>query len=197
MPALPVVLVIIAIAIGFLAVRFALASWRARGKRLVTCPETRQAVAVDVDANRAALAETFTGHAKFELTSCTRWPERQDCGRECLSQIESAPDDCLVRNILGSWYAQKDCAICHTALGPVEWHDHRPALMDAEGKTVEWAEIPPEQVPAFLSTHKPVCWNCHVAESFRRLHPELVTDRPWREPITRETTKQHSPKSAA
>ena len=28
-----------------------------------------------------------------------------------------------------------------------------------------------------LATSLPMCWNCHVAESFRRLHPELVTDR--------------------
>ena len=24
---------------------------------------------------------------------------------------------------------------------------------------------------------EPVCWNCHIAESFRREHPDLVTDR--------------------
>jgi hypothetical protein len=28
-----------------------------------------------------------------------------------------------------------------------------------------------------LATHRPVCWNCAVAEGFRRAHPELVTDR--------------------
>jgi hypothetical protein len=28
-----------------------------------------------------------------------------------------------------------------------------------------------------FSTHRPVCWNCHVTETFRRLHPELVVDR--------------------
>ena len=35
-----------------------------------------------------------------------------------------------------------------------------------------------EQLPEIFATHQPVCWNCHIAESFRRLHPELVTDRP-------------------
>ena len=29
-----------------------------------------------------------------------------------------------------------------------------------------------------MGTHLPVCWNCHIAESFRREHPELVVDRP-------------------
>jgi hypothetical protein len=24
----------------------------------------------------------------------------------------------------------------------------------------------------------PVCWNCHIAQTFRRVHPELVVVRP-------------------
>jgi hypothetical protein len=36
----------------------------------------------------------------------------------------------------------------------------------------------PEQIPDVLSDHKPVCWDCDVAERFRRRHPELVTERP-------------------
>lgn len=192
MSTMMIVVAVVVLAIAILVIRYALAAWQARGQRLVTCPETRETVAVDVDTTTAALAETFTGHAKFELTNCTRWPERKDCGRECLSQIEDAPENCLVRNILAAWYADKDCAVCKTPLGPVEWHDHKPALMDAGGRTLEWSDIPPEQIPEFLSTHQPVCWNCHVAESFRRLHPDLVTDRPWREPVTREAAKKHS-----
>src|SRR5512140_1634950 len=183
MSTLMIVFAVVALAVAILVIRYLLAAWQARGERLVTCPETRETASVDVDAARAALAETFTGHAKFELTNCTRWPERQNCGRECLSQIEESPENCLVRNILGSWYADKDCAICKTALGPVEWHDHKPALMDVSGRTLEWSDVPPEQIPVILSTHQPVCWNCHVAESFRRLHPELVTDRLWRQPV--------------
>jgi len=26
--------------------------------------------------------------------------------------------------------------------------------------------------------YQPVCWNCHVAETFRRLYPEMAADRP-------------------
>src|SRR6266576_3849706 len=43
---------------------------------------------------------------------------------------------------------------------------------------LEWNEIPLEHLQQTLSTHWPVCWNCHIAETFRRRHPELVTDRP-------------------
>jgi hypothetical protein len=31
-----------------------------------------------------------------------------------------------------------------------------------------------------LATHVPVCWDCRVAKTFRREHPELLTDRPPR-----------------
>jgi hypothetical protein len=51
--------------------------------------------------------------------------------------------------------------------------------MDAQRRTYEWPEIPPEQIPGVLATHLPVCWNCHIAETFRRMFPERVVDRPW------------------
>jgi hypothetical protein len=31
----------------------------------------------------------------------------------------------------------------------------------------------------FPPSSAPVCWSCHIAESFRRTHPELIVDRPW------------------
>ena len=51
------------------------------------------------------------------------------------------------------------------------------ALLDPDHRTIEWRQLRPEQLPDVFSTHRPVCWNCHVAETFRRLHPELVVDR--------------------
>jgi len=38
--------------------------------------------------------------------------------------------------------------------------------------------IPAEKLQEVLRTDWPVCWNCHVAETFRREHPELVVNRP-------------------
>jgi hypothetical protein len=29
-----------------------------------------------------------------------------------------------------------------------------------------------------LGRHWPVCWSCHMSETFRRAHPELVVERP-------------------
>jgi len=69
------------------------------------------------------------------------------------------------------------CVYCHKPFGEIHWHDHPPGLVDEQGKTVQWNEIPLENLQQTLNTHWPVCWNCHIAESFRRQHPELVTDR--------------------
>jgi len=51
-------------------------------------------------------------------------------------------------------------------------------MMSPDRVTFEWKEIPAERVPEVIETHMPVCWNCHVAETFRRVHPELVLSRP-------------------
>jgi hypothetical protein len=71
---------------------------RFRGLRLVNCPETRAPVGVKVNATRAALSSLYRA-PKLELSSCSRWPERADCGQECVAQIQTAPNDCLVKNI--------------------------------------------------------------------------------------------------
>jgi len=149
-----------------------------RGKRLVTCPETHKAAAVDVAAREAALG-AFFNEPTLRLVECSRWPERQNCGQECLQQIEIDPDNCLVWNIVAKWYAGKSCVFCHKPIGPLHRLDHAPALLDAEAKTAEWRQVRPEQLPEVLATYRPVCWNCHVTQTFRRLHPELVTDRPY------------------
>ena len=47
------------------------------------------------------------------------------------------------------------------------------------GPSAEWAEVPANRMADSLNTNQPVCWNCHVAETFRRAYPGMVTDRPW------------------
>ena len=47
----------------------------------------------------------------------------------------------------------------------------------ADGVTTEWTAMDPAALPDAMRARHPVCWNCHVAETFRRTHPELVTDR--------------------
>jgi hypothetical protein len=50
-------------------------------------------------------------------------------------------------------------------------------LLGPDSKTAEWKDFRPEQLPDVFSKYQPVCWNCHVTETFRRLRPELVVDR--------------------
>jgi hypothetical protein len=147
-----------------------------RGTRIVVCPETREMVAVEVDARHAAWSAP-QGRSELRLESCTRWPERKSCGQECLGQIESAPEACLLRSILADWYQGKSCAFCGRTFGAISWHDHRPALVSPEGAFVDWEGFRPEQVVDVLAKHRPVCWDCRIAEGFRRDHPQLVVDR--------------------
>ncbi len=152
---------------------------KVRGKRLVTCPENLKCAAVGVDARRAA-REAFWDEPRLRLRECSRWPERQDCGQACLKQIQSAPEECLVRNIVTRWYAAKACASCGRPIHEIDWLNQKPALLDREGKTVTWDQVAPEKLPDVFSTHSPVCWSCHIAQTFRREHADLVVERPWR-----------------
>jgi hypothetical protein len=147
-----------------------------RGKRLVTCPETHKPAAVDVAAGKAA-ASAFVGPPMLYLNQCTRWPERQNCGQDCLQQIEYDPENCRVWNIVASWYEGKNCVLCHKRFEQLRHLDHAPALMSPDRQTAEWKQFPPEQLPEIFSSYLPLCWNCHIAETFRREHPELVVDR--------------------
>ncbi len=150
---------------------------RERGARVVTCPENHQPTAVSADAVHAAV------RGGLRLDSCARWPERADCGRQCLAELQAAPDGCLVRNILADWYRGKTCAWCGNAVEEIDWAAHRPALLSpAENRTVAWQEVPPERVREMLRTHLPVCWRCHVTNTFARQHPDWVTDRSPRQP---------------
>ena len=158
--------------------RRALCAWlRYRGTQVVVCPENHELVAVEVDAPHAAWSAP-QGRPDLRLEDCTRWPEKAGCGQECLSQIESSPEACRVRTILSDWYGAKSCAFCGKTFGTIHWHDHKPALLAPDGSLVTWQSFAPEQIMDVLASHKPVCWDCHQAESFRRNHPELVTERP-------------------
>ena len=172
-------MVVLALAVGLFVFR-AIPGVRAfldyRGKRIVTCPETHKPVAVNVDAKEAALG-AFLSEPTLRLNQCSRWPERQDCGQECLKQIEVDPENCLVWNMVSKWYAGKSCVYCHKPIGTLHHLDHAPALLGPDHVTVEWNQIRPEQLPEVFRTHRPVCWTCHIAMNFRHVHPELVVDR--------------------
>lgn len=146
------------------------------GGRVVICPETQKQAMVEIDAGRAALTSLF-GQTEIRLESCWRWPLKQDCGQECLLQLGIVDNECLVRSVLMKWYHGKKCAFCQRTFNGVEFMDHKPALFNPEGFTVEWAAIPISSVNEAMTKYLPVCWNCHVAQTFRREHPDLVVER--------------------
>ena len=147
-----------------------------RGKRLITCPESLTKEAVDVAARKAA-AGVFVGESNLRLDQCSRWPERKDCGQDCLRQIEADPENSLLWNLVSNWYEGQRCVYCRRRFGPLHHVDHVPALMGPDRRTVEWDLFQPEQLPELLSTHKPVCWGCHVTQTLRREYPERVLYR--------------------
>jgi len=170
----------LAAVMGFFLFRSLRSYFRWRGKRLVSCPETQKPAAVCLDAASLAKGSAWSA-PPLRLSECSRWPEREGCGQECLKQIEAAPEGCLVRRIVAAWYTGKTCVFCGK---PVDFAGESvgqaPALLSPEKLTVYWDKIAPERLPEVFQTHSPVCWSCHIAETFRREHPELVVDRPAR-----------------
>ncbi|HEX6903513.1 MAG TPA: hypothetical protein VF789_27600 [Thermoanaerobaculia bacterium] len=61
--------------------------WRWRGERQVSCPRDHQPARVKVDEMGAAFHEIY-GEPGPMLKVCSRWPEREGCGQECLVQIK-------------------------------------------------------------------------------------------------------------
>lgn len=155
---------------------FVRASQLFAGERVIICPETGKQAMVEINARHAALT-SLVGQTDLCLENCSRWPIKQDCGQECLLQFTDASSECLVRSVLEKWYRDKSCAFCEKPFAEVSMVDHKPALLNPEGVTVEWRQIPIQAVSEAMATYLPVCWNCHVAQTFRREHPELVVDR--------------------
>lgn len=153
-----------------------------RGSRTVTCPETGKAAVVEVNALHASLTSTVR-LPDIRLKDCSRWPIKRECGQECLTELDVAPDECLVSGVLMQWYRGKRCVYCGQPFAELQWIDHQPALKSPSGQLVEWKDVLLEDVRNVLETHLPVCWSCHIAQSFRREHPDLVVFRPWREGV--------------
>lgn len=155
-----------------------------RGSRTVTCPETNRPAIVEVDALHASLTSA-AGLTDIRLENCSRWPVKKGCGQECLTDLHDvAPDGCLVSGVLMRWYRDKQCVYCKKSFSEVQWVDYRPALLTPGGELLSWREVSVDQLRNVLETHSPVCWDCYVAQGFRREHPDLVVFRPWQKDIS-------------
>jgi hypothetical protein len=158
-------------------------SSRYRGTRIVTCPETKKPTIVEVDALHASLTSAV-GLPDIRLKDCTRWPIKEQCGQECLMDLDVAPERCLVSGVLMRWYSGKKCVYCNKHFQELHWVDHQPALLSPEGELLSWNAVNPDSLRNVLETHSPVCWDCYIAQRFRLDHPDLVVFRPWRNGIS-------------
>jgi hypothetical protein len=155
---------------------------RYRGTKIVTCPETGRPTMVEVDALHAYLTSTV-GLPDIRLQNCRRWPQNAQCGQQCLTDLDVAPDECLVSGVLMRWYRGKNCCYCGKPFEELHWVDHKPALRSPEDLLVQWSGVSVENISMVMETHLPVCWDCYIAQSFVREHPDLVVYRPWRNDI--------------
>jgi hypothetical protein len=176
-PNMAVPFVLLAIA----AVLFGIAGWRLvgvwlkyRGSRVVTCPENQNPAGVTLDS-RFAMATALGKAPQLRLDSCSRWPEKAGCGQECLSQIKASPEGCLVRNILLDWYRDRDCYSCEQPIGEIALAAAKPAVLRADGMSLEWSEIPAEKLQETLAAANPICFACHTARRMLREHRGLIS----------------------
>ena len=156
----------------------ALTAWiRLRGTRIVTCPETHRPAAVTIDTGHAAVTAVWE-KADLTLSTCSRWPERQDCNQACVPQIVELGDETRARTIAASFLEGRCCAICQRCIDPVNAGTLQPGLLDpVTHDAAAWDEVAPQDLPDALRTRKPICANCALAESFRRRFPDRVVDR--------------------
>ncbi len=181
MVASSIVTTVLALAGTALLVVASVRAWRVwrryRAEWIVTCPATGQPAAVRVATARAALSGLVDQSPTLTLQACSCWPERGICDGPCVPQIESnvAP---AVPDVAAGWYAGKSCVYCHRSIPGGPNGISRAALRGPDGVTTEWRGVSGDRLLVLFRTHLPVCWDCHVAETFRRLYPELVVDRP-------------------
>jgi hypothetical protein len=150
---------------------------RYRGTKIVTCPEPGRPASGEIDALQASMTSTV-GLPDVRLKNCWRWPMNEECGQECLTDLDVAPGQCLVSGVLMRWYRGKTCFYCSKPFEELHWTDHKPALQSPEGMLVRWNGVSVENLSMVRETHLAVCWNCYIAQSFRLNHPEMVVYRP-------------------
>jgi hypothetical protein len=178
-PAVIVALALLVLAVmAWVAVHALSTARRLRGPRVVSCPETGCAAAVSIDVRRAFATALIEYDPQIRLGNCSRWVTRGQCAEPC-RQDAAAPAN-TTRAIVERAVQGRPCAFCGKTIEHAAFLDHYAAFLQGDDTTIEWPEVAPERLPETIRANPPVCWNCHVAETFRRKYPELVTDRPWR-----------------
>jgi hypothetical protein len=144
---------------------------RLRGDRIVTCPETGKPAAVHLDVALAIVSD----NEMAALESCSRWSVRGECDQPC-AKAAQAPES-GASAVVREWVHGRNCATCGHELIESNMSGHHIALLEPTGMTREWVDVATDRLPIALATSLPICWSCHVAATFRRMYPDLITDR--------------------
>ncbi len=146
--------------------------YKNRGRQSVICPDSQQPVDVEVDRKFGFWA-ALRGQEHSRLQSCSRWPEKGDCGQECLAQLDPSPEN--IDRLLTKWYEGKSCAVCARALTPSDWRRSRLAVLNNDNKIFELREMTLERLQSSLENMRPLCWNCHQEERARQaVEPRIL-----------------------
>ena len=148
---------------------------RLRGDRLVTCTATGAPAAVRIDALGAAARALLGRTPNVDVAECSLRAAGGPCDRGCT--VEALSPESTTRRIISRWFDRKLCVYCAKPI-TARSVGHHPALLGPQGTTREWPDVPADRLLDALRTDLPVCWDCHVAQTFRREHPDWVTDRP-------------------
>ncbi len=154
-----------------------------RGRQSAICPETGEPAEIEVD-RKFSFWTALRGQEHSRLQSCTRWPEKGDCGQECLAQVDPSPEN--VERLMLGWYKGKVCAICTRAITPSDWRRSRLAWLDSQHKLIELRQVNLRQLQSALAEMRPLCWPCHQEERVRQAVPPrlLKGDRLGMQPAT-------------
>ena len=145
--------------------------YRNRGRQSVTCPDSGEPADVEVDS-KFAFSSALRGAEHSQLQSCSRWPEKGDCGQECLEQLEDSPEN--IERFLTKWYEGKSCAICQRALTPSDWRRSRLAVLNQQQQLFELRQMFLETLQSALEDMRPLCWTCHQEERERQAVPARI-----------------------
>jgi hypothetical protein len=142
-----------------------------RGRQSVTCPDSEQPADVEID-RKFGFWTALRGQEHSRLQSCSRWPDKGDCGQECLAQLDPSPEN--VDRLLRKWYEGKSCAICSRDLSPSDWRRSRLAVLNQQHKLFELRQMQLNELQSTLQDMRPLCWNCHQEERARQAAPARV-----------------------
>ena len=139
--------------------------YRNRGRQSVVCPDSGQRADVEVDSTFAFMT-AWRGQEHTRLQSCSRWPEKGECGQGCLTQLEPTPEN--IERLLSYWYEGKSCAVCARSLSRADWERSRLGLLNDRQQLFELRNIDPYDLQTTIEHMRPLCWICHQEERARQ-----------------------------